>query len=60
SKKVLTEANNSEEDEDDSKEIPLITYYKAINAVKVLEQYLMQQDLSDTAQLNHDQLLLNL
>ncbi|CAG8562771.1 11989_t:CDS:2 [Cetraspora pellucida] len=40
SKKVPTEDNNSEEDEDDSKEISLITYHKALNAVK---------DLSDTA-----------
>ncbi|CAG8685515.1 4393_t:CDS:2 [Racocetra fulgida] len=52
--------NNSKEDKDDSREISLIIHYKALNAVKVLEQYLMQQDLSDKARLDHDQALLNL
>ncbi|CAG8577676.1 9985_t:CDS:1 [Cetraspora pellucida] len=60
SKKVLTKNNNSEKNKDDSKEISLITYYKVLNAITVLEQYLMQQDLSDTAWLDHDQSLLNL
>ncbi|CAG8777211.1 5418_t:CDS:1, partial [Racocetra fulgida] len=52
--------NNSEKNEDDSEEISLITYYKALNAVKVLEQYFIQQDLSDKAQLDNNQALLNL
>ncbi|CAG8489193.1 2143_t:CDS:2 [Dentiscutata erythropus] len=56
----LGEGDNSEEDEDDSKEISMITHHEALNAIEVLEQYLMQQDLSDKARLEHDQALLNL
>ncbi|CAG8801642.1 19939_t:CDS:1, partial [Dentiscutata erythropus] len=52
--------DNNSEDEDNSREIPLITYYEALNAIKVLEHYLMQQDLSDKDQLDHDQALLKL
>ncbi|CAG8814880.1 12494_t:CDS:2 [Gigaspora margarita] len=52
--------NGNSEDEDDSKKIPLITYHEALNAVEVLEQYFMQQDLSDKVWLDHDQALLNL
>ncbi|CAG8855043.1 5336_t:CDS:1, partial [Gigaspora margarita] len=39
--------NDNSEDEDDSKEISLITHHEALNAIEVLEQYFMQQDLSD-------------
>ncbi|CAG8844167.1 21494_t:CDS:1, partial [Gigaspora margarita] len=39
--------NDNSEDEDNSKEILLITYYKALNAVEVLEQYFIQQNLND-------------
>ncbi|CAG8602714.1 15384_t:CDS:1, partial [Racocetra fulgida] len=58
--KDLNEDDNSEEDEDDSKEISLITHHEALNAIEVLKQYLIQQDLSDIAWLNHGQALLNL
>ncbi|CAG8654435.1 7075_t:CDS:1, partial [Racocetra fulgida] len=47
--KDLNEDDNSEEDKDDSKEIPLITHHEVLNAVEVLEQYLIQQDLSNIA-----------
>ncbi|CAG8529328.1 17032_t:CDS:1, partial [Racocetra fulgida] len=52
--------DNSKEDEDNSQKIPLITHNEVLNAIEVLEQYLMQQDLNDTAQLDHNQALVNL
>ncbi|CAG8722493.1 8901_t:CDS:1, partial [Racocetra fulgida] len=52
--------DNSEENEDNSQEIPLITHNEALNAIEVLKQYLMQQDLNNTAWLNHDQALVNM
>ncbi|CAG8830977.1 26717_t:CDS:2 [Gigaspora margarita] len=56
----LGKDDNSEKDEDDSKEIPMITHHEVLNTVEVLEQYLMQQDLSETAWFDHNQALLNL
>ncbi|CAG8830635.1 14269_t:CDS:2, partial [Gigaspora margarita] len=44
-KKNLNDDNS--EDEDDSKEIPLITHHEALNAIEILEQYFIQQDLNN-------------
>ncbi|CAG8825228.1 35484_t:CDS:2, partial [Gigaspora margarita] len=56
----LSKDNNSEEDKNNSKKISMITYHKVLNAIEILEQYLIQQNLSKTAQLDYDQALLNL
>ncbi|CAG8566159.1 3818_t:CDS:2, partial [Dentiscutata erythropus] len=52
--------NDNSENEDDSREISFIIYHEALNAIKVLEYYLMQQNLSDKDWLDHDQALLKL
>ncbi|CAG8595337.1 7626_t:CDS:2 [Dentiscutata erythropus] len=52
--------DDNSEDKDDSREIPLIVYHEALNAIKVLNQHLIQQNLSDKAQLDHILALLNL
>ncbi|CAG8536315.1 16380_t:CDS:1, partial [Cetraspora pellucida] len=41
--------DNSEEEEDDNKKILLVTHHETLNAIEMLKQYFMQQDLSDAA-----------
>ncbi|CAG8767297.1 2136_t:CDS:2, partial [Dentiscutata erythropus] len=61
---VIDLENNSNDDnskdEVDSREISPITHHEVLNTIKVLEHYLIQQDLSDKDWLDHDQALLQL
>ncbi|CAG8722701.1 13156_t:CDS:2, partial [Dentiscutata erythropus] len=52
--------DDNSKDEDDSRKISLITYHEVLNAIKMLEHYFMQQDLSDKDRLYHNQALLKL
>ncbi|CAG8746419.1 523_t:CDS:2 [Gigaspora margarita] len=54
------EEDKSNEEDDNSTEMHQITHHEALSAVEVLEQYLMQQDVGEVAQSNHDQALSNL
>ncbi|CAG8788776.1 8205_t:CDS:2 [Gigaspora margarita] len=60
SEKTEDEENGSDKEEDDSTEMRQITYHEALSAIEVLEQYLMQQDVGEATQSNHDQALSNL
>ncbi|CAG8779988.1 14896_t:CDS:1, partial [Cetraspora pellucida] len=53
------EENKSDED-DNSTEMCQVTHNEALNAIDLLEQYLLQQDLSDTDWSKHDEALSNL
>ncbi|CAG8664231.1 17867_t:CDS:1 [Dentiscutata erythropus] len=53
------EEDISDED-DDSTEMRQVTHNEALNATYLLEQYLLQQDLCDTARSKHDEALSNL
>ncbi|CAG8489974.1 15201_t:CDS:1 [Cetraspora pellucida] len=46
--------------DDDSTEMHQVTHNEALNATYLLEQYLLQQDLCNTAQLKYDKALSNL
>ena len=50
----------SEKEEDDSMKIPKITHKEALNAIELLGQYLVQQDLTDVIRTEHDTALLKL
>ncbi|CAG8735193.1 11836_t:CDS:1, partial [Acaulospora morrowiae] len=49
-----SEDKNKEMEEDDSNEIQKITHKDALNAVELLGQYLVQQDLNDINRTEHD------
>ncbi|CAG8850244.1 4216_t:CDS:1, partial [Gigaspora margarita] len=58
---VESEINNSDyEEDDDSIEMRQVTHWEALNAIELLEQYLLQQDFGETARLEHDEALLKL
>ncbi|CAG8749654.1 758_t:CDS:1, partial [Dentiscutata erythropus] len=41
STEVFDKGDNSKEDENDSKKIPMITHYEALNTIEVLKQCLI-------------------
>ncbi|CAG8824309.1 17270_t:CDS:2, partial [Gigaspora margarita] len=55
---IYLEPEVAESDEEDvSMELPQVTHNEALDAICLLELYLMQQDLSDAAQTEHDSAL---
>ncbi|CAG8573964.1 6016_t:CDS:1, partial [Racocetra fulgida] len=49
------EPEQAEDDEDDDNiEIPHITHKEALDAINQIELYLLQQDLNDVTQTEHD------
>ncbi|CAG8565130.1 2821_t:CDS:2 [Racocetra fulgida] len=56
----VTENEGSDDDKDNSTEMRIITHQKALNALDLLDQYFLQQDLNEVARLEHDVALLNL
>ena len=58
---LITEKNNGEEeDDDDSIECQKITHKEAQNALKLITQYLVQQDLDNAIKLKYNETLSNL
>ncbi|CAG8776330.1 33987_t:CDS:2, partial [Gigaspora margarita] len=54
------ESENENVKDNDSTKIRQISHQEALNAVEILEQYIIQNDFSETAQFEHDEALLKL
>ncbi|CAG8831834.1 15191_t:CDS:2 [Gigaspora margarita] len=54
------ESENENVENDDSTEMHQISHQEALNVVKILEQYIIQNDFSEMAQFEHDEALLKL
>ncbi|CAG8753897.1 2631_t:CDS:1, partial [Cetraspora pellucida] len=46
-----------DDEEDDSTELPQVNHKEALDAIRLLELYLMQQDLSNAVYIEHDSAL---
>ncbi|CAG8721474.1 16664_t:CDS:1 [Cetraspora pellucida] len=56
----LNSAENKSDEEDDSTEMCSIIHQEALTVTELIEQYIMQQDISETAQFEYDEALLKL
>ncbi|CAG8640144.1 7750_t:CDS:1, partial [Gigaspora margarita] len=54
------ESENENVEDDDITEMHQISHQEALNAVEIFEQYILQNDFSETAQFEHDEALLKL
>ncbi|CAG8851383.1 31713_t:CDS:1, partial [Gigaspora margarita] len=54
------ESENENVEDDDSTEMHQISHQKALNAIEILEQYIMQNNFSEIAQFEHNEALLKL
>ncbi|CAG8532155.1 12308_t:CDS:1 [Cetraspora pellucida] len=54
------EPENESAEDDDSTELHQISHQEALNAVEILDQYIVQNDFSEITQTEHDEALLKL